>query len=155
MARKIVCTLVSVYVSCTASPKHFLQYKINMCSLNPPYFFKCCTKSDCFYFDTTHSFLIKQHVKMLTLKDLKYLRSYHALHKFASVHINLLWEGRKSNRGYIYFLKSQKQHYRYYKISLCFIVKYFCFKALFVQFNYIMVKYKLLYFKDKETAFKT
>ena len=39
---------------CTASPKRFWQYKINVCSLNPPYFFKCCTKSDCLYFDTTH-----------------------------------------------------------------------------------------------------
>ena len=91
--------------------------------------------------------LTKQHVKILTLKDLKYLQSYHALHKLASVHANLLWEGRKSNRGYIYFLKSQKQHYRHYKISLCFIVKYFCFETLFVEFNYVVVKYKLLYLR--------
>ena len=75
-AWKIACTLVSLYVSwtqklfdvnektcmqslsqlklfpslktiCTASPKRFLQYKIKVCSLNPPYFFKCCTISDC------------------------------------------------------------------------------------------------------------
>ena len=34
--------------------KRFFQYKIEVCSLNPPYFFKWCTKSDCLYFDTTH-----------------------------------------------------------------------------------------------------
>ena len=168
---------------CTASPKHFLQYKINMCSLNPSYFFKCCSKFvlphqniflqykinmcslnpsyffkccsklDCLYFNMT--FLTKQRVKILTVKDLKYLQSYYVLHKLASVHANLLWEGRKSNKGYTYFLKSYKQHYRHYKISLWFIVKYFCLETLFVDFNYVVVKYKLLYFEDKKTAFKT
>ena len=32
----------------------FLQYKINMCLLNLPCFFKCYTKSDCLYLDITH-----------------------------------------------------------------------------------------------------
>ena len=66
------------------------------------------TALNCLYIDMSHIFLTKQHVKILTLKDLKYLRRYHALHKLASPHINLLWEGRKSKRGYTYFLRNRK-----------------------------------------------
>ena len=63
---------------------------------------------NCLYIDMSHIFLTKQHVKILSLKDLTYLRSYYALHKLASPHTNLLWEGRKSNRSYIYFLRNRK-----------------------------------------------
>ena len=62
---KVVCKPMSMYVSCMqnlfdVNEKKctqiisFLQDKIIVCSLNPPYFFKCCTKLDCLYFDATH-----------------------------------------------------------------------------------------------------
>ena len=63
--------------------------------------------------------------------------------------------GKEENRteAKYTFLKVRNSIIRFHFALL--YIKYFCFKTLFVEFNYVVVKYKLLYFEDKETAFKT